>query len=101
MRSNSPTGVIPISAMKAPTRSDRKISLTRTAPGEPPRNRCRFSFIPGAEPAQSDSGAVAAGRSVAPIFEEAITAWVRLSTPSFCRIAETCALTVASETPSS
>src|SRR4051795_10791537 len=47
MRSNSPTGVIPISAMKAPTRSDRKISLTRTAPGEPPRNRCRFAFIPG------------------------------------------------------
>ncbi len=26
---------------------------------------------------------------------------VRLSTPSFCRIAETCALMVASETPSS
>lgn len=35
------------------------------------------------------------------IFAAAITAWVRLSTPSFCRIAETCALMVASETPSS
>ena len=35
------------------------------------------------------------------ILEAAITAWVRLSTPSFCRIAETCAFTVASETPSS
>ena len=32
------------------------------------------------------------------ILAAAITAWVRLSTPSFCRIAETCALTVASET---
>ena len=30
-----------------------------------------------------------------------MTAWVRLSTPSFCRIADTCALTVASETLSS
>ena len=35
------------------------------------------------------------------IFAAAITAWVRLSTPSFCRIAETCALMVASDTPSS
>lgn len=35
------------------------------------------------------------------IFAAAITACVRLSTPSFCRIAETCALMVASETPSS
>ncbi len=35
------------------------------------------------------------------IFAAAITAWVRLSTPSFCRMAETCALMVASETPSS
>src|SRR5262249_11475989 len=35
------------------------------------------------------------------ILAAAITAWVRLSTPSFCRIAETCALMVASETPSS
>ncbi len=35
------------------------------------------------------------------IFAAAITAWVRLSTPSFCRIADTCALMVASETPSS
>src|SRR5262249_4177363 len=35
------------------------------------------------------------------IFAAAITAWVRLSTPSFCRIAETCALIVASDTPSS
>jgi len=32
------------------------------------------------------------------ILEAAITAWVRLSTPSFCRMADTCALTVASET---
>ena len=30
-----------------------------------------------------------------------MTAWVRLSTPSFCRTAETCALMVASDTPSS
>ncbi len=30
-----------------------------------------------------------------------MTAWVRLSTPSFCKIADTCALTVASETLSS
>ena len=30
----------------------------------------------------------------------AITACVRLSTPSFCRMAETCALMVASDTPS-
>ena len=30
-----------------------------------------------------------------------MTAWVRLSTPSFCSMAETCALTVASDTPSS
>ena len=36
-----------------------------------------------------------------PIRAAAITAWVRLSTPSFCRMAETCALMVASETPSS
>src|SRR5262249_25563425 len=35
------------------------------------------------------------------ILEAAITACVRLSTPSFCKIAETCALTVASETLSS
>ena len=35
------------------------------------------------------------------ILPAAITAWVRLSTPSFCRMAETCAFTVASETPSS
>ncbi|TCU65450.1 hypothetical protein EDE08_11364 [Bradyrhizobium sp. R2.2-H] len=35
------------------------------------------------------------------IFAAAMTAWVRLSTPSFCRMAETCALMVASETPSS
>ena len=34
------------------------------------------------------------------ILAAAITAWVRLSTPSFCRMAETCAFTVASETPS-
>ncbi len=36
----------------------------------------------------------------APILLMAITACVRLSTPSFCRMAETCALMVASETPS-
>ena len=35
------------------------------------------------------------------ILDSMITAWVRLSTPSFCRIAETCALIVASETSSS
>ena len=35
------------------------------------------------------------------ILAAAITAWVRLSTPSFCRIADTWALMVASETPSS
>ena len=35
------------------------------------------------------------------ILAAAITAWVRLSTPSFCRMAETCAFTVASDTPSS
>ena len=35
------------------------------------------------------------------ILAAAITAWVRLSTPSFCRMAETWALMVASETPSS
>ena len=35
------------------------------------------------------------------VIAAAITAWVRLSTPSFCRIADTCALIVASETPSS
>src|SRR4051794_16665225 len=35
------------------------------------------------------------------IFAAAITAWVRLSTPSFCSIADTCALIVASDTPSS
>ena len=35
------------------------------------------------------------------ILAAAITAWVRLSTPSFCRIADTCALMVASDTPSS
>src|SRR5450830_357079 len=34
------------------------------------------------------------------ILAAAITAWVRLSTPSFCRMAETCAFTVASDTPS-
>ncbi len=34
------------------------------------------------------------------ILAAAITACVRLSTPSFCRMAETCAFTVASETPS-
>src|SRR5262245_30246231 len=34
----------------------------------------------------------------ASIFAAAITACVRLSTRSFCRIAETCAFTVASET---
>ena len=36
-----------------------------------------------------------------PILPAAITACVRLSTPSFVRIAETCAFTVASETDSS
>src|SRR5690606_40422911 len=35
------------------------------------------------------------------ILDAAITAWVRLSTLSFCRIADTCAFTVASETLSS
>ena len=35
-----------------------------------------------------------------PILLMAMTACVRLSTPSFCRMAETCALMVASETPS-
>ena len=35
------------------------------------------------------------------IFDAAITACVRLSTPSLVRIAETCAFTVASETESS
>jgi len=37
----------------------------------------------------------------ASIFVARMTAWVRLSTPSFWKIADTCALTVASETPSS
>src|SRR6185503_20884836 len=36
----------------------------------------------------------------APILLMAITACVRLSTPSFCRMADTCALMVASDTPS-
>ena len=36
-----------------------------------------------------------------PIFDSRMTAWVRLSTPSFCSTAETCALIVASETLSS
>ena len=40
------------------------------------------------------------GHWPASILPAAITAWVRLSTPSFCKIAETCALTVASDTPS-
>ena len=35
------------------------------------------------------------------ILERRMTAWVRLSTPSFCSTAETCALMVASDTPSS
>ena len=37
----------------------------------------------------------------APIRDSRMTAWVRLSTSSFCRTAETCALIVASDTPSS
>ena len=41
------------------------------------------------------------GHWPASILPAAMTAWVRLSTPSFCRMAETCAFTVASETPSS
>ena len=41
------------------------------------------------------------GRWVTPILAAAITAWVRLSTPSLSRMAETWAFTVASETPSS
>ena len=41
------------------------------------------------------------GHWPASILPAAMTAWVRLSTPSFCKIAETCALTVASDTPSS
>ena len=45
------------------------------------------------------SGA-ACGQLPTSILAAAITACVRLSTPSFCRIADTCAFTVASETPS-
>src|SRR5262249_25610438 len=41
------------------------------------------------------------GHCPASIRPAAITACVRLSTPSFCKIAETCAFTVASDTPSS
>jgi hypothetical protein len=46
------------------------------------------------------SGAIC-GHWPCSILPAAMTAWVRLSTPSFCRIADTCALTVASDTPSS
>jgi hypothetical protein len=49
-----------------------------------------------------DAANQALGRHCSPaIFAAAMTAWVRLSTPSFCKIADTCALMVASETPSS
>ena len=41
------------------------------------------------------------GQPSAAIFEAAMTAWVRLSTPSLVRMAETWAFTVASETVSS
>ena len=47
------------------------------------------------------AGKIEAGHWPPAIFAAAITAWVRLSTPSFCRIADTCALMVASDTPSS
>ena len=43
----------------------------------------------------------ACGHWPSSILAAAITACVRLSTPSFCRIAETCAFTVASDTDSS
>jgi Na+/proline symporter len=50
--------------------------------------------------AHAKGEADAANISKTKFLAAAITAWVRLSTPSFCRIAETCAFTVASDTPS-
>ena len=50
---------------------------------------------------QCSDGAAACGHWPDSILAAAITACVRLSTPSFCRIAETCAFTVASDTSSS
>ena len=59
----------------------------------------------GATAGARNDGGTTRRRALAPlppaILAAAITAWVRLSTPSFCRIAETCALMVASDTPSS
>ena len=59
-----------------------RLGLSPTA-----RRRCGRQFGRGQSPA-------------APMRLMAITACVRLSTPSFCRMAETCALMVASDTPS-
>src|SRR6266851_2402224 len=50
---------------------------------------------------RTDAAADSRNRTHRRAIAAAITAWVRLSTPSFCRIAETCALMVASDTPSS
>jgi len=50
---------------------------------------------------QAVAEAPAVAQAVPAIFEAAITAWVRLSTSSLVRMAETWAFTVASETPSS
>ena len=68
------------------------ITQLRDASGRWRRNRARQTQL---------SSSAACGHCPSSILAAAITAWVRLSTPSFCRIAETCAFTVASETPSS
>ena len=57
----------------------------------PPSRGAKNSTVPPLAPC---------GHWPASILAAAITACVRLSTPSFCRIADTCAFTVASDTPS-
>ena len=68
----------------------------------------RKTWMAGTSPAMTEempsyrsAARLAFGSCPISILAAAITACVRLSTPSFCRIAETCAFTVASDTPSS
>ena len=84
-------GVTPQGVIARRPKADEAISDPRMARKE------IASFARNDSACAQCSGA-ACGHWPTSILAAAITAWVRLSTPSFCRIAETCALTVASET---
>ena len=91
-------------AMARPRSRRRSSAQACREMAERPDDSRRFHWTPMSRLAMTRwaqcSGA-ACGHWPTSILAAAITAWVRLSTPSFCRIAETCAFTVASETPSS